>query len=124
MKIGIQYSENMTQEAIRQGGFRQIEIPFGCDKQFSQLSVAGVVVKLRNLTEETLQQALQQAVANRADYLVVDTMLVQERQQWMTLVEACREQIGKSGVKIFIENGCVRGMNGNREVIYKITEFW
>lgn len=115
MKRGIQYQNELSIAELEKSGFHDIEVPYGTDlKQFEQstLKIVGVILRLRELTTIVFEKALTYTKKCKAEYLVLDTREVSEKEVLQKLISTSIRKITGSDVDIYLENGYISGKDG------------
>lgn len=112
MKLGIQYQKELQVENAQKTGFSNFEICYeDCDNIEVDKAI-GIVLKLKDLTEDIFWKALEYGKKCDVEYIVLDTQEVPDEKNLYEIIENCGEAIKELGIALYIENGYKRQKNG------------
>lgn len=117
MLLGLQYNEELKPEAITNGGFSYVEVPYEdieckkflineeCMNEKSTMKISGVTYPLRKLDSDKLFKIVEICKRYHGRYIVLETMncepgILEE------IVKECADKLQHYKISIFIENGC------------------
>lgn len=106
MNIGVQLTENMDIEAVREAGCGCIELLYRDAREVpSDVKVTGLEVSLSELTADRLFDAIARAKELEVSYIVIDTRGVASADVLRAIIEELSMYIADMGVSIYISNG-------------------
>lgn len=122
MKKGIQYQKELSLEKLKNNDFTTIELPYGEDIVEEGIIIAGVIVKLSTLESADFDAVLDFTEKKDAEYLVIDTCEEKNAESLIQMIDSNKKKLCGKKFEIYIENGYVRGNNG--DVTYSEFSDW
>ena len=113
MRLGIQYLEELQLENANEIGFSNFEVCYEDCNTANLDKVAGIVLKVDGLAAEIFRDALKQVKRYTAEYLVLDTQGVSEKDVLCETLYTCIGDIKNAEIDIYIENGYKYQKNGD-----------
>lgn len=118
MRICIQYQAGMKYEQLTEAGFDCIEYRYTEEAEEHDpiedcgCPIAGLTVSPEMLRKAGFAQVLHRTLALAASYLVIETVGIQDGAVLYAFLEPHLEEIRRSGVRVYIENGYHRRSGG------------
>ena len=107
MQIGIQYQSKLMPEAAEEIGFSHIEIPYEYCGCVDVSNVSGVVLNIKDISEDIFLNAIEWVKKYHAQYLLIDTQDVPEDIAFRAIIKSTVSKIREAGITIYVENGYV-----------------